>query len=115
MLHRYHTITDRNWTVPHFVARPLASKWTGKLQPHLAINSSRLFVAAASQIHSYKFGRSEDPHSAPSIQFECAYMTNRVLQASRDITSIQCVPDGGFDRTVYVGYADGSLDALSVR
>ena len=39
-------------------------------------------------------------------------MTNRVQQASRDITSIECVPDGGFDRTVYVGYADGSLERV---
>ncbi|TBU31848.1 hypothetical protein BD309DRAFT_31636 [Dichomitus squalens] len=109
---RHHTITDRNWSAPRFVARPLASKWTGKLQPHLAINGSRLFVAAASHIYSYKFGRSEDPASAPSIQFECAYMTNRVLQAARDITSIECVPDGGFDRTVYVGYADGTLERV---
>ncbi|KAM5533611.1 hypothetical protein V8D89_012724 [Ganoderma adspersum] len=109
---RYNTIADNNWTDPHFVARPLASKWTGKLQPHLAINNSRLFVAAASHIYSYTFGRSEDPGSAPSIQFECAYMTNKVLQASRDITSIQCIPDGGFDRTVYVGYADGTLERV---
>ena len=111
-LHSYHTMADRNWTLPSFVARPLASKWSGKLQPHLAINSSRLFVAAASHIYSYTFGRSEESGAAPNIQFECAYMINKVLQASRDITSIQCVPDGGFDRTVYVGYADGSLERV---
>ena len=39
-------------------------------------------------------------------------MVNKVTQASRDITSIECVPDGGFDRTVYVGYADGSLERV---
>ncbi len=108
----YNTITDQNWTAHHFVARPLASKWTSKLQPHLAINKSRLFVAAASHIYSYVFGRSAEPGAAPSIQFECAYMTSRVLQASRDISSIQCIPDGGFDRTVYVGYADGTLERV---
>ena len=39
-------------------------------------------------------------------------MTNRVLQATHDITSIECVPDGGFDRTLYVGYADGTLERV---
>ena len=111
-LRSYHMETDQNWAQPSFVARPLASKWQGKLQPHMAINKSRLFVAAANTIYTYTFGPSETPGSMPSVQFECAYMTNRVLQASRDITSIQCVPDGGFDRTVYVGYADGSLERV---
>ncbi|TFK85337.1 hypothetical protein K466DRAFT_552286 [Polyporus arcularius HHB13444] len=109
---RYHITTDRHWTLPSFVARPLASKWNGKLQPHLAINHSRLFVAAASHIYSYTFGRSEAPGVAPRIQYEGAYMVNKVMQATRDITSIECVPDGGFDRTVYVGYADGSLERV---
>ncbi|KAI0763610.1 hypothetical protein BD413DRAFT_673811 [Trametes elegans] len=109
---RYHTITDRNWMLPSFVARPLASRWTGKLQPVLSINHSRLFVAAANQINSYVFGRSGTPGVSPSIQFECAYTTNKVLQATRDITSIECVPDGGYDRTLYVGYADGSLERV---
>ncbi|KAI0352638.1 hypothetical protein OH77DRAFT_1459970 [Trametes cingulata] len=109
---RYHTVTDRNWTLPSFVARPLASRWTGKLQPVLSINNSRLLVAAANHIYSYTFGRSAHPGEAPSIQFECAYTTNKVLQATRDITSIECVPDGGYDRTVYIGYADGSLERV---
>ncbi|KAI0373901.1 hypothetical protein BV20DRAFT_989045 [Pilatotrama ljubarskyi] len=109
---RYHTVTDRNWTLPSFVARPLASRWTGKLQPVLSINNSRLLVAAANHIYSYAFGRSARSGEAPSIQFECAYMTNKVQQASRDITSIECVPDGGYDRTVYIGYADGSLERV---
>ncbi|KAI0822006.1 hypothetical protein BC628DRAFT_1391930 [Trametes gibbosa] len=109
---RYNTITEHNWTLPSFVARPLASKWSGKLQPVLSINGSRLLVAAANHIYSYTFGRSAVPGAAPSIQFECAYSTNKVLQATRDITSIRCVPDGGYDRTVYVGYADGSLERV---
>ncbi|KAL1950200.1 hypothetical protein VTO73DRAFT_5323 [Trametes versicolor] len=109
---RFNTITDHNWSLPGFVARPLASKWSGKLQPILSVNSSRLFVAAANHIYSYTFGRSAAPGTNPSIQFECAYTSNKVLQASRDITSIRCVPDGGYDRTVYVGYADGSLERV---
>ncbi|KAI0670941.1 hypothetical protein C8Q78DRAFT_824535 [Trametes maxima] len=109
---RYNTLTDRNWALPRFVARPLASKWTAKLQPVLSINNSRLFVAAANQIYSYTFGRSEGSRAAPSVQFECAYTTNKVLQATRDIMSIECVPDGGYDRTLYVGYADGSLERV---
>ncbi|KAH9924266.1 uncharacterized protein BXZ73DRAFT_50522 [Epithele typhae] len=108
---RYHTEVDRNWARPHFVARPLSSKWQGKLQPQMAINKSRLFVAAGSTIYSYTFGHSDEGRT-PGIQFECAYMTHKVVQASRDITSIQCVPDGGFDRTVYVGYADGTLERI---
>ncbi|KAI0755135.1 hypothetical protein C8Q80DRAFT_1117614 [Daedaleopsis nitida] len=109
---RFQELADRNWTMPAFVARPLASKWGSKLQPHLAINKSRLFVAAGSFIYSYAFGYSEQQGTNSTIRFECAYMINKVVQASRDITSIRCVPDGGFDRTVYVGFADGVLERV---
>ncbi|OBZ71361.1 hypothetical protein A0H81_08740 [Grifola frondosa] len=110
----YNTITDRQWMAPHFVARPLAHRWTGKLQPLLAINSSRLFVAAGNTIHSYLFIQSDDPAMAPGIQYECAYNTSSRLQANQDITSLACIPDGGFDRTLYIGYAHGALDRITL-
>lgn len=112
-LHSYHTITNRNWTKHQFVARPLARKWIGKLQPTLAINRSRLLVGAGNIISSYRF-TSAKAGDAPGIVFEGAYATSRRLLAHRDITSMTTVEDGGMDQTLYVGFADGALERITL-
>lgn len=109
--HSYHTITDCNWARHQFVARPLARKWMGKLQPTLAINRSRLLVGAGNTISSYAFTSSK-ASDAPGIVFEGAFTTSQRLQAHRDITSMAAVEDGGEDRTLYVGFADGALERI---
>ncbi|KAH9941073.1 hypothetical protein B0H21DRAFT_555617 [Amylocystis lapponica] len=109
---RYHALTDQHWSKAEFVARPLSHKWTGTLQPLLAINSSRLFVAAGNTIYSYVFSEYTKPGYAPGVQFESSYSTTSHLQASQDITSLTSVEDGGKDRTLFVGYADGTLECV---
>ncbi|CCL99264.1 uncharacterized protein FIBRA_01279 [Fibroporia radiculosa] len=108
---RYRTIADRNWIKSAFVARPLSRKWTGKLQPVLAINTSRLVVGAGVTIYSYVFTTAKAGVS-PGIRLEGSYTTSSQLQARRDITSIASVPDGGMDRAFYVGYADGGVERV---
>lgn len=110
---RYNTIADHHWSYAEFVARPLSQKWTGKLQPVLAINSSRLLVAAGNTIYSYVFTIAK-PGRSPGIKLECLYTTSNQLQARRDITSLTSVADGGLDRTVYVGYADGAVEHITL-
>ncbi|TFY59290.1 hypothetical protein EVJ58_g5869 [Rhodofomes roseus] len=110
---RYHTITDRNWAKHQFVARPVARKWMGKLQPALAINRSRLLVGAGNTIYSYAFAVAK-PGEAPGVVFEGAYTTSHRLQAHRDITSMASVEDGGRDETLYVGFADGALERVTL-
>ncbi|CAL1712902.1 unnamed protein product [Somion occarium] len=108
---RYSTITDHNWDNAEFIARPLSNRWAGKLQPILAINSSRLLLAAGNKIYSYSFIPSPSAR-APSVHLECIYSTSNVVHPNLDITSIVCIPDDGLDRTVYVGYANGILERL---
>ena len=83
----------------------------GKLQPTLAINRSRLLVGAGNTISSYAFTSSK-ASDAPGIVFEGAFTTSQRLQAHRDITSMAAVEDGGEDRTLYVGFADGALERI---
>ncbi|OCH84909.1 hypothetical protein OBBRIDRAFT_763676 [Obba rivulosa] len=111
---RYHTTTDRRWDNGEFVARPLSHRWKGKLQPLLAVNDSRLFIGAGNTIYSYIFTASDPGGGAPGIQLECSYTTSSRLQATRDITGLASVPDGGRDRTLYVGYADGALERIEL-
>lgn len=85
----------------------------GKLQPALAINRSRLLVGAGNTIYSYAFTVSK-AGDAPGILFEGAYATSQRLQAHRDITSMAAVEDGGMDRTIYVGFADGALERITL-
>lgn len=105
---RYHTIADRNWSRKNFIARPLSSKWTGKLQSVLAVNDSRLLVAAGNVIYSYTF------EQRGGIRYEYSCVTSQKLQAERDMTSIATVPDGGLDRTIYIGYANGTLERVQL-
>lgn len=110
---RYNATMDHNWGRSQFVARPLAQRWVGKLQPLLAINSSRLLLAAGNTIYSYGFGTSGGPDASPPVYQECTY-TTRAFHPSRDITALVSVPDDGLDRTVFVGYADGNLERVTL-
>lgn len=104
---------DGNWDHLQFVARPLAQRWVGKLQPLLAINSSRLLLAAGNTIYSYGFRTSQGPDVSPPVYQECAYTTS-AFHPTRDITALVSVQDGGLDRTVFVGYADGNLERVTL-
>lgn len=105
-------MSDANWHTTDFVARPLSQRWTGKLQPLLAINSSRLLLAAGNVVYSYGFGRSSTHTQAPPIFSECTYTTS-ALHPSRDITGLATVPNED-DRTLFMGYADGSIERVEL-
>ncbi|KZT11895.1 uncharacterized protein LAESUDRAFT_641604 [Laetiporus sulphureus 93-53] len=110
---KYQAITDHNWSKQHFIARPLNSKWAGKLQPALTINDSRLFVGAGHAIYTYTFTSSK-PCESPGIQAEGVYLIADRFEARHDITSLASVDAGGPDSTVFVGYADGELERITL-
>ncbi|GJE88280.1 F-box protein [Phanerochaete sordida] len=110
---KYNMIADHNWKRQHFVARPLSQRWTGKLQPLLTINSSRLLLAAGNTIYSYGFSASAGPDVSPPVRLECAYTTS-AFHPNRDITALTSLPDNGSDRTIVVGYADGNLERVTL-
>lgn len=106
---RYDVLTDHAWSLSKFVARPLSRPWSGKLQPILAINSSRLVVAAGPQLYSYKFGDSEDGN-APSVSLEGTCSFSASHGRNRDITGITFVHDGGLNQTLCIAFRDGSVE-----
>jgi WD40 repeat protein len=110
---RYTVTTDRNWAHQHFLARPLSQRWIGKLQPLLALNSSRLLLAAGNTIYSYGFASSLTPDTSPPVYLECAYTTS-AFHPNRDITALATVLDNGLNRTIFVGYADGNLERITL-
>jgi hypothetical protein len=107
---KYDVLTDKSWTHSEFIARPLLP-WTGKEQPILAINPSRLVVATGTSLHSYTFGISTDD-AAPPIVLEgsCSLTTHRDRRSS--ITALTSIPDGGLDRTFVVGFQDGTCERI---
>jgi hypothetical protein len=111
---KYYTLSDRSWKKQRFVARPLSRPWKGKLQPLLAINESRLFVAAGQTLYSYIFTLSEYEGASPGISFEASYQLNFQDLPRNDITSLVSVPDGGSDRTLFVGFQNGELQRVRV-
>ena len=106
---RYDVLTDHAWSLPHFVARPLSRPWAAKLQPILAINPSRLVVAAGTHLYSYKFGDSNND-SAPSVFLEGTCSFPATHGRNRDITGITFVPDEGLDQTLVLAFRDGSME-----
>ncbi|TFY74603.1 hypothetical protein EWM64_g9409, partial [Hericium alpestre] len=109
---RYHSLTDKAWASHKFAARPLSRPWQGKLQPLLAVNSTRLVVAAGHMLYSYVFTISTNENVAPGVQFECSYNLALATNVRRDITGLAFVPDGGLDRTVFVGFEHGALEKI---
>ncbi|KAI5118082.1 hypothetical protein M0805_009162 [Coniferiporia weirii] len=107
---RYNAIVERNWDSRKFVARPLSSPWRAKLLPVLAISRTRLVVAAGSTLDVYRFACSSNRMDSPVVRFEATYSVGRSdaePQARHDITGVAFVPDGGDDRTLLAGFADG--------
>ncbi|TFY50462.1 hypothetical protein EVG20_g11503, partial [Dentipellis fragilis] len=109
---RHHVLTDKAWARHKFAARPLSRPWQGKLQPLLAINPTRLVVAAGHTVYSYIFTTSGHLESAPGIQFECSYNLSTPHNQRRDITSLAFAPDSGMDRTLYIGFEHGALERV---
>ncbi|KAI0052702.1 hypothetical protein FA95DRAFT_1553360 [Auriscalpium vulgare] len=109
---KYHMQADRAWAQNKFAARPLSRPWHGRLQPLLAINASRLVVAAGHIIFSYIFATSGSEGYAPAMRFECSYDLNGGVATRRDVTSLSFAPDRGSDRTLYVGFEHGALERI---
>ncbi|KAG6890824.1 hypothetical protein C0995_003257 [Termitomyces sp. Mi166 len=109
----YDFLTDRSWSRLEFIARPLSKSWLGKSQPVLAINSSRLVIAAGSGITSYTFGLSVD-REAPPIRFEGSFSFAQ-LERTTAITSMTFVDKGGLDESLCLGFQDGTLQYVSLK
>jgi hypothetical protein len=106
---RYDLLTDNAWSLSKFIARPLSRPWPARLQPILAINTSRLVVAAGPYLHSYKFGGSSDGN-APSISFEGTHSFTATHGRNRDITGITFIHDEGLNQTLCIAFMDGSVE-----
>lgn len=106
-------MTDRNYASQNFVARPLGQRWSRKLQPVLAMNPSRLILAAGTSIYTYGFHPSPSPYLSPPVRLECVYSISE-LHPNRDITALVAAPGGSTeaDRTIFVGYSDGAVERL---
>ncbi|KAH8104712.1 hypothetical protein BXZ70DRAFT_1048542 [Cristinia sonorae] len=112
---RVNSYVDEQWDRSLFVARPLSDRWEGKLQPILAINASRLLIAAGNLIYSYGFRTSSNvPDDAPGVFLEAIYSTSDTTHPKSDITSLTCLPDGVNDGQVFVGYANGTVEKISL-
>ena len=111
----YDALTDAAWSRSEFVARPLSRPWRGKLQPILATNTSRLFVAAGHTIYSYKFGATHEERRSPPITLEGSQPFPPPPSTHRDITAIATVDDGTLDNILYIGFQDGSLERATLK
>jgi WD40 repeat protein len=113
---RYYALTDRTWQNQDLCPRALSRPWRGKLRTDIAVNNSRLAVAAGETIYSYRFvaPRVSARLEAPRVHFECSFKLESPPGLARDVTSISFLPDGGLDRTLCVGYADGLLERISI-
>ncbi|KAH9936173.1 uncharacterized protein B0H18DRAFT_950553 [Fomitopsis serialis] len=103
----YDLVSEFGWSLharqnspPSFSLSKSLMSWA----PYAQVRKYDLFVC----IHRSKAG------NAPGIVFEGAYTTSQRLQAHRDITTMASVEDGGMDQTVYVGFADGALERITL-
>lgn len=110
----YDARTDVAWTYPKFIAWPLSDPWNEKLLPALAVNPSRLIVAAGGTIYSYKFTVSPREHESPPVTVEGQCRLSPLSSPRRDITAITFVDDNSLDHTLYIAYQDGSLERAAV-
>ncbi|KAH0586263.1 hypothetical protein J132_11396 [Termitomyces sp. J132] len=109
----YDFLTDRSWSRAEFIARPLSKPWPAKSQPVLAINSSRLIIAAGPCITSYTFGSSVD-REAPPIRLEGSFYFGQSERAI-GITSMTLVDNGDPHETLCLGFQDGTLQYVSLK
>ncbi|KAE9392858.1 hypothetical protein BT96DRAFT_1023328 [Gymnopus androsaceus JB14] len=105
---RYDTLSDKSWSSSRFVARPLSHPWSRKQQPTLAINDSRLVVAAGNTIYSYAFG-TLNASGSPPLQFEGSFPLRNERNSQWDITALAFVHDNGQGRTLMCGFRNGTL------
>lgn len=108
----YDARTDIAWTRRKFIARPLSDPWNEKVLPVLAINPSRLAVAAGDTIYSYTFPTSRREQESPPIirEGQCKLSP----RARRDITAMTFAADDNLDHTLYIGHQDGSLERATI-
>lgn len=111
---KYDTLTDRAWSQINFIARPLSGSWAGKLQPVLAISSSRLVVAAGNTLHSFCFGDSPEGKNPPIVAENARILPVRGTK-KRDMTAMSFVEDGGLDETLLVGFYNGIVQPVSLN
>ncbi|KAF8627481.1 hypothetical protein AX17_006293 [Amanita inopinata Kibby_2008] len=112
---QYNALTDAAWVRSEFIARPLSRPWIGKLQPTLTINPSRLVVAAGNTLYSYRFADFCKEKQSPPIISEGSYIfTPPYSVRNRDITAVTFVDDGNSDRTLFIGFRDGSLERATI-
>ncbi|KAJ7695949.1 hypothetical protein B0H17DRAFT_1054254 [Mycena rosella] len=110
---KYDVLTDESWAQSEFIARPLSGPWSGKEQPRMAINASRLIVAAGTTIYSYTFGISTTNDDAPPVVLEGSCLLARTNRDRANfITALAFIPDGGLDHTLCVGFQDGTRERI---
>ncbi|KAJ3715459.1 hypothetical protein C8R42DRAFT_612906 [Lentinula raphanica] len=105
---QYDTLSDKSWSSSHFVARPLSHAWPRKQQPALAINNTRLLVAAGNVIYSFAFGTPRASGSPP-LYYEGSFSLHEERNGQLDITSMSFVDDEGEGRTLLCGFRNGTL------
>lgn len=109
---RYNHLADQAWSRASFIARPLSRPWHGHLQPAIALSVSTLLVAAGRVLYSYAVQDTAD--ASPSrIVFDRSHTFNLGRGTVQpDITSVAFLPDTGQDRTIFLGFADGSVEQV---
>ncbi|KAJ7784424.1 hypothetical protein B0H16DRAFT_1402337 [Mycena metata] len=111
---KHDVLADRAWSLSEFIARPLSAPWPKKERPVMAINSSRLVVAAGTSIYSYTFGVSAD-NDAPPVALEGSCSLSAKHNRKNCITALTFIPDGGLDNTLCVGFQDGTLERVVLQ
>ncbi|KAI0320545.1 hypothetical protein OF83DRAFT_1281110 [Amylostereum chailletii] len=104
---KYHYQTDNAWARSRFSAWPISNPWRAKLQPLIASSTSRMVVAAGHTLYTYCFAPHSPEGVSPDVRLECTYSLD-----TDDITGITFVPDGGQDRTLFVGFDTGALERI---
>ncbi|KAG6377075.1 hypothetical protein JVT61DRAFT_1126 [Boletus reticuloceps] len=109
---RYNHLADRAWSRANFIARPLSDPWRGCLQPAIALSIPTLLVAAGRVLYSCAVRDTSDV-SPSRIVSDHSYSFNPghgTIQP--DITSIAFSLDTSQDRTVFLGFGDGSVEKV---
>nr|GAT60186.1 predicted protein [Mycena chlorophos] len=97
-------LVDDAWSRTDFIARSLSESWNAKLQPRLALDSTRLVIAAGNAIHAYQF--SDD--ATPAVAFEG--LCSLGGDADNYITAIHTLPDGA----LFIAFHDGTCESVRI-